>query len=201
MTLNRREIRLLMAAMTIGMAILQAFEPETWHWSRAAIAGGEGWRIISGHFVHVGWRHWGMNVVAMWLLAGLFSGILSWRHWGLALLLLPLFISAGFWWGLPGLTAYAGLSGVLHGIFVFGAARMLGMPVERHLGLVLIGLTTVKLAMEYFTDETAATAAWIGSPVLIEAHQLGAAGGLLLAVIIAGAAVVPRMKSATKLVP
>lgn len=201
MTLNRWEIRLLMAAMTIGMAILQAFEPETWHWSRAAIAGGEGWRIISGHFVHVGWRHWGMNVVAMWLLAGLFSGVLSWRDWRLILLLLPLCISAGFWWGLPALNAYAGLSGVLHGVFVFGVTRMLGMPAERRLGLVLAGLTVVKLTAEVFTNETAATASWIGRPVLIEAHQWGAAGGLLLGVIFAGIAVVAPMKSATKLVP
>lgn len=89
---------------------------------RAQIAGGEVWRLWTGHFVHFGWPHFIAD-------AGLFLilGRLLERKYPLALrvsaVLMPLVISAGLYVFDPELTRYAGLSAVNLGLLLFYAAQ------------------------------------------------------------------------------
>lgn len=180
---SRFVLGVLMMFLALLMMGMQWQGNEVWLWLRPGISTGEWWRSYTGHFVHLGWIHLAMNVVAMWLLAVVFAGVLRVSDWIIALLVLPLLISEGLWWSLPGLKAYAGLSGVLHGVFALGAFRMLGLASERSTGLAYVLLLLLKLVLERVTGETTVTAGLIGGPVLIEAHQFGAAAGVFLAVL------------------
>ena len=98
------------------------------------------------------------------------------------LFLLPVCISLSFYYGFPDIEAYAGLSGVLHGAYVAVALVHLSYAHERKFAAGVLGLIVLKLIWENTLGNTS-TAELIGSPVLVEAHLLGAIWGMLLAVV------------------
>ncbi|RZU38273.1 rhomboid family GlyGly-CTERM serine protease [Fluviicoccus keumensis] len=189
-----------LAGLVVMMFAMQAHGLAHWSWSRPEIAAGEWWRWFTGHYVHLGLRHLLINVLGLLVLTKLFEGVLHPRHWVCLLVLLPMMISSAFWWRLPGLSTYVGLSGVLHGAYVSGAILMAAGRTERWTGLLLLGLGLAKLGTEGISGESAATGVWIGGPVLMESHQLGAlaGGGLALFWLLFG---LTRARQATKLVP
>ncbi len=139
----------------------------------------EPWRLWSAHWVHITPWHWVLNAAALALLPEIFWTARP-RLFVLLWLLLPPLLSLMFWQFLPSLTAYAGLSGVLHGIYLplaLDATRSLDRA-ERRMGwLVSIGLLC-KVGYEAYSGSSQ-TAALIGAHVILQAHQYGAALGLL----------------------
>lgn len=91
---------------------------------------------------------------------------------------LPPFISLVFYFYLPYIEAYAGLSGVLHGLYTAVALVYLQYRKERNFALLVLGLIIAKLIWENTFGQTG-TAQLIGSPVLTEAHLYGAIGGAI----------------------
>jgi len=153
-------------------------------YDRVALANGEVWRVLTGHLVHLGWMHLALNVAGLALVCALVGPRLTLAGWTLAFLLSALAVSGGLWLCLPGLNGYVGLSGVLHGLLVAGAAISLRDGRERGFGLALLGAVAAKLAWEQFVGPTPGTAALAGGPVVVDAHLFGAAGGLLCAGIV-----------------
>ena len=94
------------------------------------------------------------------------------------LLILPLFISLTFYFYLSYIDTYAGLSGVLHGLYVAVGLVYLKYPKEKKFAVLVLSLIIAKLIWENTFGQTSA-AQLIGSPVLTEAHLVGAIGGLL----------------------
>ncbi|MGM7312473.1 rhombosortase, partial [Acinetobacter baumannii] len=94
------------------------------------------------------------------------------------LFLLPPFISLVFYFYLPNIDAYAGLSGVLHGLYTAVALVYLQYRKERNFAFLVLGLIVAKLIWENTFGQTG-TAQLIGSPVLTEAHLYGAIGGAI----------------------
>jgi membrane associated rhomboid family serine protease len=91
--------------------------------------------------------------------------------------------SIGFYVLLPQVTAYVGLSGVIHTLYVVGALRLLQQPKERIFAVVLLCLVTLKLLTERLGQGISVTEQMIGGHVLIEAHLFGAVIGLVYEVI------------------
>lgn len=176
-------LRILLLAASAMLVATQLAGLDGLGWSRTLLQQGEAWRWLTGHWVHLGYRHLLLNLAGLWLLAWLFETELDWRRWLSALFVLPVLISAGFWWGLPSLQGYAGLSGVLHGVFVMGIVLMMAARTERRAGIFMLLLLVGKFGLEWTGSGTGQTADWIGGPVLVEAHWLGAAGGLALGVL------------------
>lgn len=174
---------ILMIILAFSMILSQWLGLKWLAWDRGQLQAGEVWRLYSGHFVHLGLWHLTLNLLALGLLSVLFAEELGWRSWMLVLGLLPPFISAGLWWGMPSLQGYAGLSGVLHGVFVLGAIRMWSNPPDRALSATLLVLVLVKLWLEPGSAESGVTASLIGGRILVEAHQWGAAGGVAIACV------------------
>lgn len=140
------------------------------------------WRFMTAHFVHVGWIHYALNMFALACLPFIFPR-LSAQYLLIALLSLPIFMSLCFYYFYPQVDAYAGFSGVLHGLYTLAAIQGLTIYSERHFALfILVGLAA-KLAWEAVVGELSLTMRLIGSPVLIEAHQLGVIGAVLLCLI------------------
>lgn len=83
-----------------------------------------------------------------------------------------------FYYFYPNVEAYAGLSGVLHGLYVACALYYLKFKSERQFSTLVLGLVLAKIIWEN-TFGSLQTAELIGSPVLVEAHLLGVIGGIL----------------------
>lgn len=160
-------------------ACLQVFADGFIYWQSALFA--EFWRIWTAHWVHVGWIHYLLNMLAFACLPFIFPRVKVWQF-VILLVWLPLFISLGFYFFFPTIEAYAGLSGVLHGAYVAVACVYLLNQKERPFAGLVLGLILVKLIWEN-TMGSVGTAELIGSPVLVEAHLLGVIGGVIIAII------------------
>ena len=77
---------------------------------------------------------------------------------------------------LPQVQGYVGLSGVIHGLYVLAAMRLLIQPKERNLAIILILLVTLKLLTENRGQGISFTADMIGGHVLLQAHLFGLSG-------------------------
>jgi rhomboid family GlyGly-CTERM serine protease len=155
---------------------------ELMRYDRDAIAGGEIWRLISGHFVHLGLSHWlynGVGLLLIWFLVGQF---LRSSQWLLVTWLSILCIDAGFWVLEAQLEWYVGLSGLLHGYLFAGIVagyreRRVEMAV---LGAVIIG----KLVYEQLLGPIPGSEFSSGGAVVTAAHLYGAIGGLIASAIL-----------------
>jgi len=86
-------------------------------WKRVQIADGQAWRWISGHFVHLSTRHCLSNLLGLFVICDY-----VWDELGLAeAFVLSVWTAAGtslmLWWLAPAIQWYAGLSGLLHGLW------------------------------------------------------------------------------------
>jgi rhomboid family GlyGly-CTERM serine protease len=148
-------------------------------YDRAGLQMGEWHRLLSGHWVHLDWRHAWLNVTGLWLLVLLEAGRAGMRSQLLRCLLLCLAVSAGLYAFNPELDWYVGLSGVLHGLFVIALTHLLYRqrdPVALVVLMALIG----KLAWEHYHG--ALTQNLLQAPVIVAAHGYGALAGLIYAV-------------------
>ena len=141
---------------------------------REGIGAGELWRLITAHFVHLGWSHLWLNLAGLalaWVLVGV---AYNWRGWLATLLVTALGTSAGLWFFSPALSWYVGLSGVLHGLLIAGALALIGKYKDAPL---LLGLVAVKLAWEQWMGPMPGSEAAAGGPVVVSAHLYGAVSG------------------------
>ncbi len=149
---------------------------------RQAVAGGEIWRLLTGHLVHADLAHLSWNLGAFFVLSGLYElqerpgpG----RYFGL-LGAGALAVDAWFWWLQPGLSVYCGLSGVLNGFFAVLTVFLWRRT--RHPAIALAGLAAIaKIAVEAgLGAPLLPTTTWTAVP---GAHAAGFAAGLLLGLL------------------
>jgi rhomboid family GlyGly-CTERM serine protease len=151
-----------------------------WRYDRAAILGGEAWRLVTGHLLHADIHHLGWNVFGVLLVWFLFARDYTPRQWLAILVTSTAVTSAGFLLLEPGLDWYVGFSGVLHGCMAAGLVAWLRSNRDPLTWLVA-GLFAAKLAWEHFHGALPFTAGSLSLPVVHQAHTYGAIGGLLAA--------------------
>lgn len=170
--------KIVFIAMVVSLcACLQIFKDHFIYWQDHLFA--EPWRLWTAHWVHVGWIHYLLNMIAFACLPFIFPRACIWHFSAIFLLISPL-LSLSFYWILPDIGAYAGLSGVLHGAYAAIACVHLLYKRERSFAALVLFLIFAKLIWENTIGSTG-TAQLIGSPVLVEAHLLGVIWGILLA--------------------
>ena len=155
---------------------------ELFRYDRLAVAGGEVWRLVGGHVVHLGVRHLALNLAGLalvWLLVGRRYG--TWQ-WLLVAIISIVVVDAGFWLLDTELRWYVGMSGMLHGLLLAGAIQGLrSLPLES--GLICILIAT-KLAHEQFLGPLPGSENAAGGLVIVNAHLYGTAGGALSAAVL-----------------
>ncbi|WP_404364757.1 rhombosortase [Marinobacter sp.] len=170
-------------AVVAGLLIAAALVPPTnLEWSRAGLAEFEVWRLLTGHWVHLGLPHLLLNLAGLLLVALLFRQQPPIVSWAVFLPASQVFISAGLWWLTPELEWYRGFSGCLHGLLVFTAIH--NLPRERAwCGFILVAVL-IKIAWEQIAGVFPGTSALIDGRVITEAHGLGALTGLVGGIIL-----------------
>lgn len=169
-----------------GGLLLLRYEPD-------AIAGGQWWRLFTGHLVHVGTVHLLYNLLGLWLIAELLWQRLALRHAAGVSTAAAVWIAVMLAWQRPEIGWYAGLSGVLHALWAVCALEA-AMPVlrrgrtyqaviEANVSARLIGvagatLLALKLTFEFLYGPSERTARYIGVAVIADAHWYGAVAGV-----------------------
>lgn len=169
----------LLLALPVAASVVHGLWPQLLGWDRAAIASGEGWRLVTAHLVHLNAIHALLNLLALALTLALLHPAGRPATWFAAFVAIALSISALLYWREPQLSRYVGASGVIHGLIAWGAvARLATARIE---SLVLLTGLAVKLAVESRGGPMAGSAALIGAPVITAAHRYGAAAGVAFA--------------------
>ncbi|UBM08332.1 rhombosortase [Cupriavidus metallidurans] len=160
-------VALLMLALQAGGATIA----DALRYERSAIASGEVWRLVSGHFVHLGWTHCLLNVGGVVALAAILPAPL--RAWRCCLLLATI-IGLALFATLPSLQHYAGFSGVNYGL---AALALLPRARAEATAALVLGALIVRALWQWLGGGGAADAAWLGAPPLAAAHLAGLASG------------------------
>ena len=150
---------------------------EALRYDRVWIGQGEAWRLISGHFTHLGWSHLALNSVGLLLVWYLVGKAYTLRSWAMVIGMTLATMDAGFWLLNPELYWYVGMSGLLHGLLAAGiVARWNSIDAET---VILILLIIAKIAWEQFSGPVPGSESTSGGPVVVDAHLYGALGGVL----------------------
>ncbi len=171
------------ALVCLALMLLPNGARDALSFDRAAILSGEFWRLVGGHFVHLGVAHGLLNVGGLVLVALLCGSALTLRQWLVVLLVCLAGTSLGLWFGLPQLQNYVGLSGVLHGLLVAGLLSALSGN-ARIESIVLLIIIAAKLVYEQLSGPLPGSSATVGGAVIVEAHLYGAISGLASGAIV-----------------
>ena len=148
---------------------------------RTGIAAGEAWRLLSGHFVHLGISHLSLNLVGLALVWYLVGRQFTTVRWLFVAILSIVAMDAGFWWLNPELDWYVGLSGLLHGLLAAGL--VVAVRERDREGLVIALFVIGKLAWEQWGGPLPGSEATAGGAVIVDAHLYGAMGGALAGIV------------------
>ena len=150
-------------------------------YDRYALESLETWRLLSGNLVHTNGYHLllnGAGLFFLWALHGehyrpmLFIKLFLWCGLGTSL---------GIYYLSPSLIWYVGLSGALHGLFVWGACMDIRNKIYSGV-LLLLGIVA-KVGWEQGQGSSDEVADLIGASVAIDAHLYGAVSGLALFIL------------------
>ncbi|MBW9261635.1 MAG: rhombosortase [Candidatus Thiodiazotropha sp. (ex. Lucinisca nassula)] len=145
---------------------------------RGHIVNGELWRLITAHLVHLGWGHLTMNLLGLWMIWALLLNNLPSQRCSLILLLLTIITSTALWFFSPQLVWYRGLSGVLHGLLIWGLLKQ--MKQEPLLSVSLLIAVLGKIAWEQWQGPLPGSESMANGPVVVASHLYGALSGMLV---------------------
>lgn len=180
-------VRLPLATATVlGAALLVHAIPaqDLLVYERGAIAQGELWRLMTGHWAHFSAGHLGANLLAFGL-AGFIAEQRRERGFAWLCLVAPLAVGALLFALAPGLARYGGLSGVsLAAIAFVGVRGLFERGLWRWVCALALGVLGAKVLFELASRESLFAATLSGGAALVpEAHAAGALVGTLVAVL------------------
>ena len=166
-------------SLILVLALMQWIGPQVLRYDSRLISEFQLWRLLTGHWVHANWAHFGLNMSGLALCQGLTA--VRWSHWQWLsrIVLLSAGVSALFFALQPELGWYVGFSGVLFGLFVMAAVETLRE--QRLMSTVILAVILLKIIFEQWSSVNITSAQWIGVPVFIDAHLYGVSiAGIIL---------------------
>ena len=163
-------------AASLFLFLLCGKVPAALVYDRTALAQGELWCLLTGHFTHCDLSHLLWNILPLALIGSLLEQRIGLRRFAGATLISCLGVSGWLWFARTDLLFYCGLSGMLNGLLIVLLAKM--WQENRHPLLPLMGLSAVaKILFEAAKQETVfAHSSWA---VLPEAHGAGLVAGIV----------------------
>jgi len=153
---------------------------KTFIYQRDLVSNGELWRVFTAHIFHTNGYHLLLNICAVILLWALHGQFYKPRSYLLLLLISAATTSIGIHFYSVDIYSYVGLSGVLHGIFIWGA--FMDIKYKDKTGYILLIGVLVKILHEQFYGASEDVAQLISASVAINAHLWGALGGLIIGI-------------------
>lgn len=147
---------------------------QLWRYERAAVAGGQWWRLITAHVVHLDARHALLNCAGLVLLWALFARSYRLTQWLWVIAICVVCIDAGFWLISTSLQWYVGTSALLHGVFACGCVALIYQ--RDRIGYIAAVVFVAKLAWEQLHGPLPLETRY---PVITASHAYGAFGGAL----------------------
>jgi len=166
----------------LSLSLQAGGQVQSWRYDLNLINNGNYWLMLSGHFVHLNWTHWALNMAGLAIVAFFFSPYGNVVQWLLVILISSVFVSLGMYLWNPDVITYVGLSGVLHGLFIYGAIRETRFyPAS---GYALLALLVAKLIWELMSGPLPGSEELTAGRVITDAHFYGAVGGLVSALVL-----------------
>lgn len=189
-SLQHIAIVLLIIILAIIAFIFDNTLSEYFVYQRHLISQGELWRLFTGHIFHTNGYHLLLNLAALIMLWALHGRFYSIKNYSLLLLTSAFTCSVGLYYFNAALIQYVGLSGVLHGVFVWGA--LVDIYNKDKTGYLLFLGVWLKIAHEQIYGASADVSQIIEASVAVDAHLWGAIGGLLFSIIMF---IIPKYRS------
>ena len=166
--------------IVLFMLVCQMVGPEWLRYDTRLVREGEWWRLLSAHWVHANWIHFGLNS-AGFILCVMLTGV-RWScwQWSWRIVILSGAISAGLYLWQDQLGWYVGFSGVLFGLFVLAATASLSE--QRVMSSLLLGFIALKIGLEQYSSVNITSSDLIGIPVLVDAHLYGVLSAVFLVI-------------------
>ena len=177
---NLSDWRFVIAAIAI-MAVLQTIGPETFRYERDWIDTGQIWRVLSAHWVHVGWMHWLLNSLGLLIMVTLTTPGWSLPRWIFSTVSMALGISILMTLFNPEVRDFAGHSGVLYGLYLLGAISLYAQ--DRLVALLVAAAIVIKILMEQFQFYDFNTGGLIGARVVVDSHLYGVFMAIAIALV------------------
>ena len=168
---------ILLASIAVILAMTADAGREWLSFDRPAVSSGEIWRLLTGHFVHLGISHLLLNIAGLLLIWYLVGSVFDGRQWLLVLMAVVIGVNLGLWVLEPHLLWYVGLSGLLHGLLAAGIVGSLRAPRIELLALCVA--LAGKLAYEQLLGPLPGSEESSGGTVIVAAHLYGAIGGVI----------------------
>lgn len=166
-------------ALVLACSLLFVFDANSLDYQRQAIAEGQWWRLITGNFNHTNLWHLVMNMAGLVVIVSLFEQHFSPLKLIGLILILALLQGLGLYIFYPNTLGYVGLSGILHGIFGYGAVFDIYKGIKMGYWL-LVGLIA-KIGYEQIFGASHDVSLMINAKVATNAHLIGAISGILCA--------------------
>lgn len=145
-------------------------------YERNEVLAGALWRLVTAHLAHLNLVHGILNIIALMLLAGILSNVLTNRDWLIVSFVAAVSICGSLLLLDQATSWYVGLSGVLHGIFAAGAIKIIEL--RQRIGWIMLVVLAAKIAWEQLSGPVASTQWFDVGPVVINAHLYGSLSGV-----------------------
>lgn len=169
---------LFLSFMMIGLHMFEPYSSEVFGFYINQVIAGEWWRVVTGQLLHTNTNHLLLNLSGVLLIWALHGEHYTVSHYVRVItaqlvligLMLTVFADYGH---------YAGFSGVLHGMLIYGA--IIDIIKQEKTGWLLLLGTSLKVAYENIAGAAEETKTLINAEVATEAHLIGVIIGCVLA--------------------
>ncbi|GIU49100.1 rhombosortase [Shewanella sairae] len=151
-------------------------------YQRYLILESQWWRLLTGNLLHTNLWHLVMNLTGLWVIIALHEQHYRATKLSVLFIILCLLQGIGLLAFYPELVGYVGLSGMLHGLFAYGAVFDIRQGYKS--GYLLLLGVILKVAYEQYYGASAEVTALIDARVATEAHLIGLMCGLTCAGIV-----------------
>lgn len=147
------------------------------NYQRDLISQGELWRLLSGNLLHTNFNHLLLNLAAVILLWALHGRFYQQSRYLQLVTAIALISNISLFYFSPHMQQYVGLSGVLHGLLLWGACQ--DIRYKDKTGYLLLLALTAKIIYEQIFGASPNMAVLINANVAIDAHLWGAIAGTI----------------------
>jgi len=161
--------------------VLQLIGPEYFRYQHDWLQSGQVWRVITAHWVHVGWAHLFLNTTGLAICVTLTTPNWSLKRWFAQSLAMGAAISILCTLQNPEIFWYAGFSGVLFGLYFLAAHDLYRR--DRLIAVLVASAIVVKIVLEQYTSIDLDSSALIGARVVVDAHLYGLLSAIAIALL------------------